>query len=189
MRLLRDSSMENQAFRRRRSMNMPLWWTRKDVPQAVEWSEAVEDTAVAALYARLKGLCVTEAEALFASAGWGDWLDGMLFAPRCIFQYYIQAIAAYLGSPQAAGDYDAAATFLVLINARERLEAGSVKAVRGSLQEVVEWLAVSPQRFSLRPEEQAELRSRAFRVFQSWGVRMKDRQAVMPENRRPHAPG
>ncbi len=170
-------------------MNMPMWRARKDVPLAAEWCEGIEDPAVAALHACLKGLCVAEAEALFASAGWGDWLDGMLFAPRCVFQYYIQAITDYLGSPHAAGDYESAATFLVLINARERLEAGSVKAVRASLQEVLVLLAFSPQRFSLLPEGQAELRSRVSRVFQSWGVGMKDRQAVMPENRRLHAPG
>jgi hypothetical protein len=170
-------------------MNMPLWWIRKDIPPAAECWGVVEDPAVAALHACLKGLCVTEAEALFASAGWGGWLDGMLFAPQRIFQYYIQAVTDYLDSPHAAGDYESAATFLVLINARERLEVGSVKAVRVSLQGVVELLAFSPQRFSSLPEEQAELHARASRVFQSWGIGMKDRQAVMPENRRLHAPG
>jgi hypothetical protein len=170
-------------------MSMPLCWARRDVPRAAEWCEVVEDSAVAALHDCLKGLSVVEAEALFASAGWGGWLDGMLFAPRRIFQYYIQAITAYLRSPHAAGDYEAAVGFLVLINARERLDAGSVKALHASLQEVVEWLAFSPQRFSSLPEEQAELHARASRVFQSWGIGMKDRQAVMPENRRLHAPG
>lgn len=151
-------------------MKMPLQWARAEVPLAADWRGAIEDPAVAALHACLKGLSVAEAEALFASAGWGDWLDGMLFAPRCIFQYYIQAITAYLGSPRSDGDYAAAAGFLVLINARERLDAGSVRAVRVSLQEMLEQLAVSPQRFSLCLEEQAELRCRVARVFQSWGA-------------------
>lgn len=165
-------------------MKMRLACTQSGVPGAAAWLGGMGDPAVRSLHARLYGYSAAAAKALLMSGGWGDWLDGMLFAPAVVFRYYIRVVAEYLGAACSAGDFEVAATFLVLLNARGRLDPPSVRCCR--LEEVVEMIASRPAFHAGTPDEQAELYARATRVWTGWAVR--EWLSVTSGSRELHAP-
>ena len=167
-------------------MGMLFSWMTCKVPGTDAWRDGLEDPAVRALHARLNGCTATVAQALLASGGWGDWLDGMLFAPSEVFRFYVRVVAEYLGTPSSAGDFETAATFLVLLNARTRLDLPSVCGCL--LEDAVAQIAARPAFHAVSLEEQAELCVRATRVRSGWAGEVREWQPVTSENRELHAP-
>lgn len=141
-------------------------------PQAGVWSGGTEDGAVRELGRRLCGVGFHEAAALLVGGQWGDWLEGMLFAPPVVFRYYLPVLAEYLCSAHSAGDVETVLCFLVLINARERIEPGSITALQRVVEPVLARVRASPECFSDLEEDWVEMRDRAGRVYAGWGERM-----------------
>jgi len=117
------------------------------IPQAAEWAGYAADRDVCALHGQIFGASLEFVQAHLAAGNALRFMEGLLFAPRAVFRYYIHAFAAYLQSPQAVGDADAAAAFLVLLNARERCDPGSVCQIYLGLSEHVDYVVARQEIF------------------------------------------
>ena len=85
----------------------------------------------------------------------------LLFAPVAVFQYYVQGFAAYLMSIKAKGDSDAANSFLGLLEAREKRDPGSVKAIYAALADCIEFIGAHQEHFEADQDIYGDFADRA----------------------------
>jgi len=111
------------------------------IPGKAEWDGYEADLDVIHLHEIFFGKSVEQVQEYFGEGHSIERMDELLFAPRAVFQYYVDAFAAFVISDRAAGDADSASPFLSLLEAREQRDPGSVKAIYESLAPYIQFIA------------------------------------------------
>ena len=99
------------------------------VPDESAWQGYLNDFDVRDLHGRFFGKSHEQVQEYFGDGTSISRMDALMFAPRPVFQYYVQSFAMYVLSPAAAGDSATASAFLSLLN-RGRTLAASKRFTR-----------------------------------------------------------
>ena len=111
------------------------------IPDESAWSGYESDFDVRGLHERFFGKSHSQVQEYFGDGCSISRMDALLFAPRPVFQYYVQSFAMYVLSPAAVGDTTTASAFLSLLEQRDGQDPGSVKPVYPLLARCVEFVA------------------------------------------------
>jgi len=111
------------------------------------WYGYENDLDVRDLYETFCGKSHEQVQEYFGEGSSIGRMDELLFAPRPVFQYYVQSFAIYVMSPAAAGDPDTASAFLSLLESRDEHDAGSVKEIYPLVAKCVEFIANHQEHF------------------------------------------
>ena len=120
--------------------------TATAVPDENDWAHEPLDDDVLWLRNLVGGKSHAEVQEHFAHGRFGERMHELLYAPRPVFQYYIQSAAIYLTSEHededdSDTDVDAASAFLNFLIAREQRDPGAVAAVYPLLRPCIEYVA------------------------------------------------
>jgi len=140
------------------------------IPDKSCWQGYEADLDVKYMYNLFYGKSIDDVQQYFGDGRSIERMDEMLFAPRCVFQYYVHAFAKYVMSDKATGDSDSASPFLTLLEEREKKDPGSVKDIYGSLSETVEFIADHQENFAADVNIYGDFRERANRIRKLCGV-------------------
>jgi hypothetical protein len=110
------------------------------IPSDKDWEQEPLDDDVAWLYRLISGKSHVEVQEHFADGNFGERMGELLFAPRPVFQYYIQFAGMYLLSKHddCDGNAESASAFLSHLVAREERDPGSVAAIYPQLEPCIE---------------------------------------------------
>lgn len=122
------------------------------MPGPTEWAGYESDLDVRYAHKLLFGKSITEVQGYFAGGRSIERSSELLYMPRRAFQYYVFAFAEYLRSPEAAGDSDAASSFLRLAISREHKDPGSVSQVFPDLRSTIEFVSSGQEYFDANPD-------------------------------------
>lgn len=111
------------------------------IPDQLDWYGYQDDLDVRYMHSLFFGRPIDEVVHYFKGSRAIERYSELLFAPRPVFQYYIQAFVKFLMSEQAVGESDAASPFLYLLEEREKKDPGSVKDIFASLAHCVDYVA------------------------------------------------
>ena len=114
---------------------------KNQIPDETAWRGYEDDLDVRYMHGLFFGKSIDEVLHLFEGGRAIERSSEMLYAPRPIFQYYIQAFVKFLMSERAAGESDAASPFLHLLEGREKKDPGSVSNIFASLSKCVDYVA------------------------------------------------
>lgn len=131
------------------------------IPDKTDWAGYADDLDVQDLHRLFFGKSNAEVERFFGNGQAINRADELLFAPRRVFQYYIQAFAACLLSDAAMGDSDAASTFLSLLAAREERDPGSVAIIYPVLEDTINFIASHQAYYAANPAVYGSFAERA----------------------------
>ena len=115
------------------------------IPDESAWHGYQNDFDVRDLHERFFGKSHEEVQEYFGDGTSISRMDALLFAPRPVFQYYVQSFAMFVLSPAAAGDSATASAFLSLLEARQ--DAGSVKEIYPLVAKCVDFIATHQEHF------------------------------------------
>lgn len=121
------------------------------IPDEQDWQGYESDMDVAYLHKLVFGKTIQESIPHFSNQCI-ERMDELLHAPRRAFQYYVHAFGQYLMQESAAGESDAAAPFLTLLEEREKRDPGSVRIILESLEPYLQFVATRQEYFDA-PEE------------------------------------
>lgn len=111
------------------------------IPDESAWYGYEDDLDVRYMHGLFFGKSINEVLHYFEGGRAIERCSELLFAPRPVFQYYIQAFVKFLMSERAAGESDAASPFLHLLEGREKKDPGSVSTIFSSLLDCVDYVA------------------------------------------------
>jgi hypothetical protein len=131
------------------------------IPDKNAWGYYKEDLDVEYFRRLAFGKSIDEIQCHFGEAQSISRSDELLFSPRAVFQYYVFAFANFLKSEKAKGDPDSASPFLSLLDAREKMDPGSVKEIFFRLSEIVEFVASHQQYFDADIDIYGDFQERA----------------------------
>ncbi len=117
------------------------------VPDKSAWHGYQNDSDVRDLHERFFGKSHGQVQEYFGEGSSISRMDELMFAPRPVFQYYVQSFAMYVLSPAAAGDSATASAFLSLLEARDGQDAGSVGEVYPLVAKCVDFIATHQEHF------------------------------------------
>ncbi len=117
------------------------------VPDKSAWHGYRNDFDVRDLHKRFFGKSHEQVQEYFGEGSSISRMDELTFAPRPVFQYYVQSFARYVLSPAAAGDSATASAFLSLLEARDGQDAGSVEEVYPLVAKCVDFIATHQEHF------------------------------------------
>ena len=123
---------------------------RIQMPNKNDWSGYQGDLGVEYMRKKFFGKSWQEVIGEFGESRSIERADELLFCPRIVFQYYIQAFVQYIYCDRAKGDSDSAKAFLNLLKYREKSDPGSVSNILDYLEPVIEY-ATSNQEFFEAP--------------------------------------
>lgn len=152
-----NARKEHQAKRRRAGIA-----TR--IPDKSAWAGYTKDLEVKHLYRIFYGKSLEEVQACFGNGRSIERMDELLFSPRQVFQFYVQAFALFLRSEQAIDDADSASPFLSLLEAREKRDPGSVKSIFHLLEDTLDFVTSNQARFDASVEIYGDFKERAQRI-------------------------
>jgi len=113
----------------------------KKIPDSNAWEGYKDDLDVKYFYDFAYGKSIDDIQNHFGEGVSIERADELLFSPRIVFQYYIQAFVKYIMSEKAKGDSDSASSFIRLLLSREEKDPGSVKNIYQSLAETIDFIA------------------------------------------------
>lgn len=148
---------ERQSKRRRGGIGTKI-------PDKAAWAGYEEDLEVKHLYRIFYGKSLEEVQAYFGNGYSIERMDELLFSPRQVFQFYVQAFALFLRSEQAIDDADSASPFPSLLEAREKRDPGSVKSIFHLLRNTLDFVAANQARFDASVEIYGDFEERAQRI-------------------------
>lgn len=125
---------------------------RAPIPGKAEWAGYEQDLDARGAHKLFFGKRTNEVLEHFTGGRSIERASDLSFMPRKAFQYYVMAFAEYLRAPIAAGDSDAASSFLRLLLHREELDPGSVFEIYPKLAKVVDFVSENQQYFDA-PED------------------------------------
>jgi hypothetical protein len=140
------------------------------VPDESAWYGYEDDLDVRYMHGLFFGKTIDEVQEYFVGGRAIERSGEFLFAPRPVFQYYIQAFAKFLLSERGAGEADAASPFLHLLENREERDPGSVREVYSSLTECVEYVARNQDYFDAPIDIYGDFKEQAARIHQVCGA-------------------
>jgi len=112
----------------------------KKIPDNNAWKGYKDDLDVKYFYDFAYGKSIDEIQNRFGEGTSIERADELLFSPRVVFQFYIQAFVNYIMSEKAKGDSDSASSFIHLLLSREEKDPGSVKNIYQSLAETIDFI-------------------------------------------------
>jgi hypothetical protein len=136
------------------------------VPDESAWYGYEADLDVRYLHNLFFGKTADEVQEYFVDDRAIERSDELLFAPRPVFQYYIQAFTKFLQSELGAGESDAASPFLHLLVNREEKDPGSVREIYSLLEECVEFVGGNQAYFEAPVDIYGDFRKQALRIHQ-----------------------
>jgi hypothetical protein len=139
------------------------------VPDESAWYGYQDDLDVRYMHGLFFGKSIAEVQEYFAGGRAIERSSELLFAPRPVFQYYVQAFAEFLLSERGAGESDAASPFLHLLENREEKDPGSVRDIYSSLAGCVDYVAQNQDYFEADVDIYGDFNEQAARIRQSCG--------------------
>ncbi len=121
--------------------------TNLKTPDLTNWHGYKNDLDVKYMHNLFYGKSWKEVVQYFDGARSIERADELLFCPRIIFQYYIQAYMTYLESDAANGMSDSASPFLRLLINRENKDPGSVKNIYCNLKPTIDYVSNNQEYF------------------------------------------
>ena len=131
------------------------------IPVESDWNSQETDLDVQYLQRLVFGKSNDQIQEYFGENRSIERADEMLFAPRAVFQYYVQGFAKFMLSERARGDSDSASAFLGLLEARENRDQGSVKNIYSLLASCVDFIANNQTYFNASKEIYGDFNERA----------------------------
>ena len=130
------------------------------IPDRSDWYGYEDDLDVPYMRDLFYGKSNEEVQEYFGENRSIERAAELLSCPRAVFQYYVFAFAHFLISERAIGDPDSASPFLGLLEAREKLDPGSVQEIYSSLEECVAFVASKQAYFEAPIEIYGDFRER-----------------------------
>jgi hypothetical protein len=134
------------------------------IPDKVAWAGYEKDFEVRHLHRIFYGKSIEEVQSYFKGGRSIERADELLFSPRQVFQFYVQAFALFLQSEQAIGDSDSASSFLSLLEARKKRDPGSVKSIFHLLKDSINFVAANQARFDAPVEIYGDFEEKTRRI-------------------------
>lgn len=134
------------------------------LPDDSAWYGYESDLDVRNLHDLFFGKTIDEVQVHFGEGNSIERMDELLFAPRPVFQYYVQAFARFVRSDQAVGDADSASPFLSLLKAREKRDPGSVRKILPLLEDALVLVAHGQAHFDAPVEIYGDFQARVQQI-------------------------
>ncbi|MBR7746888.1 hypothetical protein [Undibacterium baiyunense] len=130
------------------------------IPDESAWYGYEADLDVKYMHGLFFGKSIEEVQRFFGQGHSIERMDELMFAPRPVFQYYVQAFSTFVLSEKAAGDSDSASAFIDLLLVREERDPGSVKAVLKTLSPCIDFVANNQVHFDADEDIYGNFRER-----------------------------
>jgi hypothetical protein len=140
------------------------------IPDESAWYGYEDDLDVRYMHGLFFGKPIDEVFHYFDGGNAIQRCSELLFAPRPVFQYYIQAFVKFLMSERAAGESDAASPFLHLLESREKKDPGSVSNIFASLAQCVDYVANNQAYFEADEDIYGNFKEQAGRIRERCGT-------------------
>ena len=140
------------------------------VPDESAWYGYQDDLDVRYMHGLFFSKSIDDVQDYFVGGRAIERSSELLFAPRPVFQYYIQAFAKFLLSERAVGESDAASPFLHLLENREEKDPGSVREIFSSLVECVDYVARNQDYFDADIDIYGDFNEQAARIRQRFSA-------------------
>lgn len=141
----------------------------KRIPDSQAWKGYEDDLDVKYFHDFAFGKTIDEIQDYFGQMRSIERADELLFSPRIVFQYYIQAFAKYVMSEKAKGDSESASPFLTLLLSREKKDVGSVKNIYHLLAKTIDFIAENQTYFDANIEIYGDFKSIANEIREKCG--------------------
>jgi hypothetical protein len=158
--------------RRYASLADPMPTQSTQIPDESAWFGYQDDLDVRYMHRLFFGKSIDEVLEYFEGGRAIERCSELLFAPRSVFQYYIQAFVKFLMSENAAGESDAASPFLDLLASREKEDPGSVSAIFSSLASCIDYVASNQAFFEANEDIYGNFQEKAARIRALCGVQV-----------------
>ena len=140
------------------------------IPDESAWYGYEDDLDVRYMHGLFYGKSIEEVQEYFGEGRSIERAGELLFSPRPVFQYYVQAFAHFLSLQRAAGDSDSASPFLHLLEEREKLDPGSVQQIFSSLEECITFVTENQAYFDAPVEIYGDFKEQGQRIRQLCGA-------------------